>query len=34
VLDIKAVREDPEPFRRGLARRRLGGTVDDLLAAD
>jgi seryl-tRNA synthetase len=34
VLDIKAIREDPEPFRRGLARRNLGGAVDELLAAD
>ena len=34
MLDIKAVREDPEPFRRGLARRQLGEAVDDLLALD
>jgi seryl-tRNA synthetase len=34
VLDIKAIREDPEPFRRGLARRELAGAVDALLAAD
>jgi seryl-tRNA synthetase len=34
VLDVRAVREDPEPFRRGLARRNLGGAVDELLAAD
>jgi seryl-tRNA synthetase len=34
VLDIKAIREDPEPFRAGLARRNLGDAVDRLLAAD
>jgi seryl-tRNA synthetase len=34
MLDIKAIREDPEPFRTGLARRNLGGNVDELLAAD
>jgi seryl-tRNA synthetase len=34
VLDIKAIREDPEPFRRGLARRELARAVDALLAAD
>jgi seryl-tRNA synthetase len=34
VLDVRAVREDPEPFRRGLARRDLGDAVDQLLAAD
>jgi seryl-tRNA synthetase len=34
VLDIKAIREDPEPFRRGLARRNLGDAVDELLEAD
>jgi seryl-tRNA synthetase len=34
MLDIKAIREDPEPFRAGLARRNLGDAVDDLLAAD
>jgi seryl-tRNA synthetase len=34
VLDIKAVREDPEVFRRALARRNLGDSVDELLAAD
>jgi seryl-tRNA synthetase len=34
VLDIKAIREDPEPFRRGLARRELGDAVDALLTAD
>jgi seryl-tRNA synthetase len=34
VLDIKSVREDPERFRRALARRNLGESVDELLAAD
>jgi seryl-tRNA synthetase len=34
VLDIRAIREDPEPFRRGLARRNLAEAVDELLAAD
>ncbi len=34
MLDIRAIREDPEPFRRGLGRRNLGDAVDELLAAD
>jgi seryl-tRNA synthetase len=34
VLDVRAIRDDPEPFRRGLARRNLGEAVDRLLAAD
>ncbi len=34
MLDIKAIRDDPEPFRAGLARRNLGDAVDQLLAAD
>jgi seryl-tRNA synthetase len=34
MLDIKAVRDDPERFRQALARRELAGAVDDLLAAD
>ena len=34
MLDIKAIREDPEPFRAGLARRNLSEAVDALLAAD
>jgi seryl-tRNA synthetase len=34
VLDIKQIREDPEPFRAGLARRNLADAVDALLAAD
>ena len=34
MLDIKAIRDDPETFRAGLARRNLGDAVDELLAAD
>jgi seryl-tRNA synthetase len=34
VLDIKLIREDPEPFRQALARRGLAERVDELLAAD
>jgi seryl-tRNA synthetase len=34
MLDIKLIREDPEPFRRALARRGLAERVDELLAAD
>jgi len=34
MLDIKAIREDPEPYRRALARRNLAEAVDQLLAAD
>jgi seryl-tRNA synthetase len=34
VLDVRAIRDDPETFRAGLARRNLGGVVDELLAAD
>ncbi len=34
MLDVRAIREDPEPFRRGLARRNLGEAVEQLLAAD
>ncbi len=34
MLDIKLIREDPEPFRQGLARRGLAERVDELLAAD
>ena len=34
MLDIKAIRDDPEPFRKGLARRNLADAVDLLLAAD
>jgi seryl-tRNA synthetase len=34
MLDIRAVREDPDRFRAGLARRDLGEAVDRLLEAD
>jgi seryl-tRNA synthetase len=34
MLDIKLIREDPEPFRTALARRDLADRVDELLAAD
>jgi seryl-tRNA synthetase len=34
MLDLKAIREDPEPFRAGLTRRGLAGAVDELLALD
>jgi seryl-tRNA synthetase len=34
MLDIKRLREDPEPFRKGLARRGMAERVDELLAAD
>jgi seryl-tRNA synthetase len=34
MLDIKAVREDPDRFRAGLGRRNLADAVDELLAAD
>jgi seryl-tRNA synthetase len=34
MLDIKAIREDPERFRSALARRNIGDAVDQLLAAD
>jgi len=34
MLDIKLIREDPEPFRVGLARRGLAERVDELLRAD
>ena len=34
MLDIKAIRDDPELFRAGLARRNLGDAVDQLLVAD
>ena len=34
MLDIKQIREDPDAFRAGLARRNLGEVVDELLAAD
>ena len=34
MLDIKAIRDDPERFRAALARRNLADAVDQLLAAD
>jgi seryl-tRNA synthetase len=34
MLDIKLIREDPEPFRVALARRDLAERVDELLQAD
>ena len=34
MLDIRAIREDPGPFRAGLSRRNLAGAVDELLALD
>jgi seryl-tRNA synthetase len=34
MLDIKAIREDPDPFRKGLARRNMADAVDALLSAD
>ncbi len=34
MLDIKAIREDPDRFRAGLARRNLGEAVDRLLELD
>jgi seryl-tRNA synthetase len=34
VLDIKAIREDPDPFRNGLARRGMADSIDELLRLD
>jgi seryl-tRNA synthetase len=34
LLDIKRIREDPDPFRKALSRRGLGDAVDRLLEAD
>src|SRR3989442_15570487 len=34
MLDIKAIRENHDPFRKGLARRNLAEAVDRLLEAD
>jgi seryl-tRNA synthetase len=34
VLDVRRIREDPEPFRAALGRRGLADKVDELLAAD
>jgi seryl-tRNA synthetase len=34
VLDVKRIREDPDPFRKALARRNLADAVDRLLDVD
>jgi seryl-tRNA synthetase len=34
LLDVRAIRDNPAPFRAGLARRNLGDAVDALLEAD
>jgi seryl-tRNA synthetase len=34
MLDLRAIRENPDAFRAGLARRALGDVVDELLALD
>ena len=34
MLDIRAIREDPERFRAGLGRRNMADAVDQLLEAD
>ncbi len=34
MLDVRAVREDPDRFRKGLARRNLADAVDELLELD
>jgi seryl-tRNA synthetase len=34
VLDVKRIREDPEPYRAALGRRGMADAVDRLLAAD
>jgi seryl-tRNA synthetase len=34
VLDVRAIRDDPETYRAGLARRNMAAVVDELLAAD
>jgi len=34
LLDIKRIREDPDPFRTALARRNLADAIDRLLEAD
>ncbi|MEX1100889.1 MAG: serine--tRNA ligase [Actinomycetota bacterium] len=34
MLDLKALRDDPVPFRAGLARRGMADVVDELLALD
>jgi seryl-tRNA synthetase len=34
VLDVRAIRDDPETYRAGLGRRNMAAVVDELLAAD
>ena len=34
MLDVRAIREDPEPYRKALARRGAGEAIDEILAAD
>src|SRR4030095_8217038 len=34
VLDVRAIREDPDRFRKGLARRHLADAVDSILELD
>ena len=34
MLDVRAIREDPERYRSGLARRNLGDAVDEILSLD
>ena len=34
MLDVRAIRDDPDTYRAGLGRRNLAGAVDQLLAAD
>jgi len=34
VLDVRAIREDPEPFRKALARRGAAEAIDPILALD
>ena len=34
MLDLRAIREDPEPFRAGLARRGAASDLDRLLTLD
>ena len=34
MLDVRAIRDDPETYRAGLGRRNMAAVVDELLAAD
>ncbi|MGZ4153938.1 MAG: serine--tRNA ligase, partial [Actinomycetota bacterium] len=34
MLDVRAIREDPEPFRKALARRGAAEAIDEILALD